>query len=693
MAKQHKISQLLTKAYGLHQSGRINEARGLYQSILTADPRNADALFLLGTIHLQRGYAEEGLRLITLSLDIDPANATAHYNRASALRTLKRYEEALESYDRALALSPRDSETLNNRGLTLHDLGRYEEGLLSCERALECNPLNTQAYNNMGSCLRKLGRHKEALACFDKAIAAKPGDAVAHLNRGNVLMEFKRYDEVSDCYNKAIALNPNYAEAYHARGTAYSQSKMYDVTLADYQRATQLKPELPGLFGDFLMLKMQLNMWQNLGADFEKLAKEIEAGIMTDPFALFATPLSEALQRKNAEVCIKEKHPPAAFSLWNGERYVHDKIHLGYFSADFHKHASSFLMAEVYELHDRSKFEITAFSLGPPSTDSMRKRLEATFDRFIDVSTESDLDIATRARNMEIDIAVDLAGFTRNSRTGIFALRPAPVQVNFLGFAGTMGASYINYLIADATVIPEEHKKHYAEKVVWLPDTYLPNDSTKKISDKKFTRSEAGLPEVGFVFCGFNSSHKITPDVFDIWMRLLHKVENSVLWLFESNAIAAINLRREAGARGISDDRLIFAPHMPLDEHLARHRLADLFLDTFYHNAHTTMSDALWAGLPAVTCCGKKFVSRVAASLLGAIKLAELITYSHAEYEALALELALNPQKLSAIRQKLAQNRTTTPLFDTRRFTRNIEAAYIKMWEESSERELKSIKK
>jgi protein O-GlcNAc transferase len=693
MAKHDKIPQLLTKAYGLHQSGRINDARGLYQSILAADPRNADALFLLGTIHLQRGYAEEGLRLITLSLEIDPINATAHYNRASALRTLKRYGEALESYDRALALSPRDSETLNNRGLTLHDLKRYEEGLQSCQRALECNPLNTQAYNNMGSCLRKLSRDSEALACFDKAITISPDNPVAYLNRGNALIKLMRYEEVPACYNKAIALNPDYAEAYHDRGRFYRQVKMHDVTLADYQRAMQIKPDIPYLFSDSLFHRLQLCMWQDVDAAFDRLAKEIEEGKPVEPFPLFATPLSDSLQRKNAETYVQEQHPPNAVHLWKGERYAHDKIRLGYFSADFHDHACSFLLAGLYELHDRSKFEVTAFSLGQASDSAMRKRLEKGFDKFIDVSMMSDFDVATMARGMEIDIAVDLAGFTRNTRLGIFALRPAPVQAGYMGFAGTMAASYIDYLIADAIVIPEEHKKYYTEKVVWLADTYFGNDSTKKISDKTFTRNEVGLPEEGFVFCGFNSTHKITPDVFDIWMRLLHKVEGSVLWLFESNTIAADNLRKEAQARGISDNRLVFAPHMPLDEHLARHRLADLYLDTFYHNAHTTMSDALWAGLPAITRCGEKFASRVAASLLNAIELPELITYSHADYEALALELALKPQKLSAIRQKLAQNRTTTPLFDTALFTRNIESAYIKMLEESSGRELESIKK
>jgi predicted O-linked N-acetylglucosamine transferase (SPINDLY family) len=340
-------------------------------------------------------------------------------------------------------------------------------------------------------------------------------------------------------------------------------------------------------------------------------------------------------------------------------------------------------MAELFERHDRSRFEIIGFSFGPPANDIWRQRLKKAFDRFFDVRTRTDKEIAALAREWEIDIAVDLKGHTQDARIGMFALRPAPVQVNYLGYPGTLGADYMDYLIADSMLIPQEHQPYYNEKIVYLPHTYQTNNSTKVISDRPFSRAELGLPDDAFVFCCFNNSFKITPDLFDIWMRLLQAVPGSMFWLLEGNTGVGRNLRLEAGKRGVSADRLVFAPPMELADHLARLRQADLFLDTFYCNAHTTASDALWAGLPVLTSLGNTFAGRVAASLLKAIGLPELITPSHAEYEALALELATQPGRLACLRRKLALNKTTHPLFDTARFTRHLEAAYLRMHERS----------
>jgi protein O-GlcNAc transferase len=357
------------------------------------------------------------------------------------------------------------------------------------------------------------------------------------------------------------------------------------------------------------------------------------------------------------------------------------KIRIGYFSADFHGHATAYLMAQLFELHDRSKFEIFGFSFGPPADDDMRRRLAAGFDQLIDVKDKSDKEIAELARNLQIDIGVDLKGFTDQSRSGIFAHRAAPIQVNYLGFPGTMGANYIDYIIADRTLIPPEEAEFYTEKIAYLPHSYQVNDRTRRISDRRFTREELGLPTDAFVFCCFNNSFKITPDVFDIWMRLLTKVDRSALWLLKTNASAVESLRAEAVRRGIESERLVFAEPIDLSDHLARHASADLFLDTFYCNAHTTASDALWAGMPVVTRLGHTFAGRVAASLLNAIGLPELVTRTSDEYEQLAFRLANDRDKLSLIRKRLADNRLTHPLFDTELFTRHIESAYEKMWE------------
>ena len=334
------------------------------------------------------------------------------------------------------------------------------------------------------------------------------------------------------------------------------------------------------------------------------------------------------------------------------------------------------------QTHDRGRFEVIGYSFGPPTHDAWRERLEKAFDHVLDVGSRSDREIAAMAREREIDIAIDLNGFTNNARTGIFALRPAPVQVNYLGYPGTLGADYYDYMIADSTVIPPEHVAYYNEKIAYLPHTFQVNNTTREISDRSFSRAELGLPVDSFVFCCFNHNYKITPDLFDIWMRLLRGVSASVLWLSGGNAAAGRNLRREAERRDISPDRLIFAPRVEsLADHLARYRQADLFLDTFYYNAHTTASDALWAGLPVLTSLGNTFASRVAAGLLTAVGLPELVARSHAEYETLALELATQTGRLATIRRKLAENRSTQPLFDTELFTRNIENAYLLMQE------------
>jgi predicted O-linked N-acetylglucosamine transferase (SPINDLY family) len=367
--------------------------------------------------------------------------------------------------------------------------------------------------------------------------------------------------------------------------------------------------------------------------------------------------------------------------MWHGEAYAHDRIRIAYLSADFHSHATAALMAGVFESHDRTRFQTVAISFGPDDRSEMRARLMPAFERFVDVREKSDPEIATTLRQMEIDIAIDLKGYTQDSRPGILAHRPVPIQAGYLGFPGTMGADYIDYIIADAVVIPPEHESFYTEKVVRLPDTYQGNDSKRRIAERTPTRAEAGLPETGFVFCCFNNNFKILPDMFAIWMRLLACVEGSVLWLIEDNAAAARNLKREAVARGIAADRLVFAPRVNLDVHLARHRLGDLFLDTLPYNAHTSASDALWAGLPVLTCLGTGFAGRVAASLLQAVGMPELVTQSLEAYESLALKLARDSGALDALKAKLARNRMTQPLFDTTRFTRNLEAAYLAMWE------------
>ena len=427
---------------------------------------------------------------------------------------------------------------------------------------------------------------------------------------------------------------------------------------------------------------MKICSWSGSAESLKDISKKVMMNEkVINPFPLLALNDDALLHKKSSEIYIQSRYPfnPVLEPIL--KRPQSQKIRVGYFSADFHNHATGYLMAELFELHDKSQFELVGFSFGPIVNDEMRQRLEKSFDQFIEIGKKSDLEVAKLSRDLNIDIAVDLKGFTQDARTGIFAHLAAPIQVNYLGYPGTLGADYIDYIIADKTLISPELQSYYSEKVIYLPNSYQVNDRKRLISDRQFTKQELGLPENRFVFCCFNNNYKILPVTFEGWIRILKAVEGSVLWLLQDNSWAVENLKKEAEKQGIAPDRLVFAKLLPLPEHLARHRLADLFLDTFPCNAHTTTSDALWTGLPVLTLMGSTFASRVAASLLNAVGLPELVTTNQADYEVLAIELAKSPKKLADIKLKLARNRLTTPLFDTPLFTKNLEAAYIKMME------------
>jgi predicted O-linked N-acetylglucosamine transferase (SPINDLY family) len=565
---------------------------------------------------------------------------------AAALHRQGRLAEADALYQDILRSDPSHFDALHLRGVIALQTRRWEDGVALVRDAIALNGNVPEAHDNLGNGLRELRRFDEALASFDRAIALRPGDARLHRNRGSTLQSLDRHEEA----------------------------------LASFAKAFALQPDLEFLPGMLTHTKMTLCDWSDIQRDLAALEDRIEHGERAAlPFPVIVLSDSPRLQRKAAELYVRARCPANTalpeIARWPG----HDKLRIGYFSADLQNHATAYLMAELFEQHDASSFEITAFSFGSDTGDAMRQRLRAGFHRFIDVRHRTDQEVAVLARELEIDIAVDLKGFTKDFRTGIFACRAAPIQVNYLGYPGTMGADYIDYIVADPILIPESDQRHYAEKIVWLPDSYQVNDTRRRIADATPTRAEAGLPLDGFVFCCFNQSLKITPEVFDGWMRILRRVAGSVLWLLHDNDAAVANLRRAATHRGVDADRLVFAPRQPLPDHLARHRLADLFLDTVPCNAHTTASDALWAGLPVLTRMGATFAGRVAASVVNAVGLAELITTTQDAYEAKAIALATDPDALTAVRQTLARNRLTAPLFDTARFTTHLEAAYRAM--------------
>jgi predicted O-linked N-acetylglucosamine transferase (SPINDLY family) len=661
---------------------RPSDAVASHNKAIALDPKYAEAYNSRGNALVDLKRFKEAVSNYDRAIALKPDYALAYYNRGIAFMDLGRAEDALASYDKTIALNPQSAEAYNNRGNALVNLKRYEEALVSCDRALALRREHPEAYNTRGNALRQLQRNPEALSSYSKAIELKPDYAEAYANRGNLLTEMKRREEALADYDKAITLKPDFAEAYTHRGNVLGELKRVDEALASYSRAMEIDPDHELLHGAWLHTKMRVCDWSDFDNQVAGLARKVERSAkVVPPFSFLALSDSLALQRTAAEALVAVEFPPSN-SLPAIAKYPKlKKIRLGYFSADFREHAVAALVAELFERHDRSRFEVVAFSMGPDTRDDMHRRLKRTFDKFIDIQTQSDRDVALLARSFGVDIAIDLGGFTADSRTKIFAMRAAPIQVNYLGYPGTMGANYMDYLIADPVVIPESNRLHFTEKIVYLPNTYQANDRKRRIADKTFTRVATGLPQQGLVFCCFNNNHKITPEVFDCWMRILKQVDGSVLWLLEDNATAGRNLRREAERRGVSGERIVSADRAPHAEHLARQRLADLFLDTLPYNAHTTASDALWAGVPVLTCTGDAFAGRVAASLLNAIGLPELVTPTLQAYEALAVDLAIHPVKLGEIRRKLAANRLSTPLFDTPLFTRHVEEAYTSMCE------------
>jgi protein O-GlcNAc transferase len=670
----------LLRAKLLMDLGRHDAALEGLNGFVAKFPNVAEAWFGRSNVLFSVARYDEALADAERALVVKPDFAEAWQARGNALNELKRHDEALVAYDKALGLFPNFFGAWHGRGNALSALKRHREALAAYDRASALAPDITDAWLGRGFVLNELGRYREALSAFDRAVASAPNLVEAWLGRGRALNELNRYDEALAAYQKALSLNTNLAETLADCGKVYAQLGQFDNALNAYDRALALKPEVKCAKGDRLQIKLQLSDWTNLDAEISDIIAAVKAHeTPTAPYEFLAISSSPGDQLEATKQCIAPRLSLPA--VWRGEKYAHDRIRVGYFSADFRNHPVGRLAVGLFETHDKSHFESIALSFGPDDSSDLRRRIKSAFEDFVDVRNLSDEDLAALIRRREIDILVDLMGLTLASRFGVLARRAAPIQVNFLGYPGTMGADWMDYIVADPTIIPREHFRFYSERVVWLPHSYQANDDKSPIAERVPTRTECGLPESAFVFCCFNNTHKINPQIFDVWMRLLAAKANSVLWLLGTNPTAERNLRREAKRRGIAADRLVFAPRIPAANHLARHRLADLFLDTFPYTAHTTASDALWAGLPLMTCIGETFAARVAASLLHSVGLPELITTSLGAYEALAIRLAHDPALLAAIRSKLAQNRRTYPLFDTARFTRHIESAYETMWQ------------
>ena len=678
----------LNPDYAEAYSNRGNALTGLAQhaaalasfdAAIRLKPDFAEAHCNRGNALYALGEFQQAVASFGQAIRLRPDYAEAYSNRGSALNELRQYREAIEDFDRAIALNPNYAEAYNNRANAQHGLRQYQAAIASCDRALAIHPGLAETWNNRGNAYHALQQYGEAERDFRECIRLKPDFADAYNNLGTLLQDRQQYPAALAALDRAIQLKPDFAHAYSNRGNLQQQLEQYPAALANFTQAMRLNPASDYLAGMRLHMKRFLCDWEDLDAESRQLEARIECGEKAAiPFPTLAISSSAALQQQAAEIYVRDRYPApsGAAPIPRGPR--RNTIRIGYFSADFRQHAVSNLMAGLFEQHDKSRFETVGFSFGPDIRDAMTDRIAAAMDQFLDVRSLSDHEVVELSRRLEVDIAVDLVGLTENNRCGIFAGRAAPLQVNYIGYPGTMGAEYIDYLIADSTLVAHESRQHYTEKIVSLPDSFQVN-SRNAISDRLYTRGEEGLPEQGFVFSCFNNSYKISPATFDVWMRVLGRVEGSVLWLLGGDPLTVANLRKEAARRGIDPERLVFARRLPLAEHLSRQRLAGLFLDTLPFNAGATASPALWAGLPVLTCMGETFAGRMGASLLRAIGLPELVTTNARDYEALAIELALDPERLRGIRERLEVNRLTTPLFDTAAFTRNLEAAYTAM--------------
>ncbi len=683
----------LMEAVAAFQAGRPDQAEKLFRDIVRRRPNDVDAQRMIGFLCNQTGRHAEAVDHFDRVLRSNPKQPQIHYLRGLSFLALKRFQDALDSFNGALAIDGPQADTYVNRGVALQRLERLSEAIESYDRAITLDPFYVLAHTNKAATLEDQGKHQEALASYDNSLKVQP-TSDAWWGRSTVLQLMKRFDEALLALKQAYALEPS-------------------------------RPYLPGAI---LNLKMQVGDWDNFAQDCELVLKGVDKGrAVMVPGCTLLLPSNPEQQRRAAEIYTRDKfpaqppapshqglsspgltgrssnhrpgildcpvNPPIKSGEGNdtgraGERSegaaragAKPKITIGYFSCDFHNHPLSQLTAGLFEHHDRDYFTVFGFAFGARRDDEYARRIARAMDRFIDISSMSDQSAASLSRSLGVDIAVDLTGLTFSTRLGIFAHRAAPVQATYMGYPATTGCSFIDYVIADEVVIPTEDARFFSEQPVHLPVSYYVHDSKRPPVDEPRSRSAYGLPEQAFVYCCFNNCAKLTPDVFAIWMRLLRRVEGSVLWLLADNASFVRNLRKRAQSSGVDPERLVFAERAELREYLSRQRRADLALDTFYYNGHTTTSDALWAGLPVVTRKGATFAGRVAASLLQSIGLPDLITHTAEEYEELAFRLATERELLAAVKQRLVRNRATSSLFDTAAFAKNLEAAYRTMVE------------
>jgi predicted O-linked N-acetylglucosamine transferase (SPINDLY family) len=664
----------------LQMHGLLEQATSAYRDAIALRPAYAEAQFNLGVVLHERHELDAAEAAYRQVISLAPRIAAAHNNLGTVLKDKNLPDEALAAFETAIRLNENYAEAFYNRGTVLQQQARPEEALTAYGRAIGLRDGYVDALNNAGIVLQQLGRAGEAVELYRRLLQRMPDHAAAYNNMGTALLALGNADTALAAFEQALARQPDFPEAFYNSGNAWRELGVLTKAIAAYRNALRLRPGYADAFSQLVYHRALACEWTDREAEQENLIEMVRSGVRIPPFYLLSTPASASDQLICARHWIRPVTPPPQAIFGHAVSVETARIRIGYLSGDFHQHATARLMVELFERHDRDRFEVFAYSYGPDDGSAMRARLQAAFDRFVDIHACSHREAAELIHGDKVDILIDLKGYTHRARPAISAYRPAPVQVSYLGYPATMGADFIDYIMVDPVVVPASQQVFFSEKLVHLPGCYQVNDTQREVAQAA-SRQSCGLPAEGLVFCSFNNSYKLSPAIFDIWMRLLRSIPGSVLWLLEANELVKGNLCLEAEKRGVEADRLVFAPVVRPAEHLGRHQHADLFLDTLPCNAHTTASDALWAGLPVLTSRGHTFAGRVAGSLLTAMGMPELVTGSLEEYEQAALDLARAPQRLIALRQRLRKNRDASPLFDLPKLTGHIEAAYQRMWQ------------
>ena len=678
-------TELFNRALELHRRGELEAAKKNYEQLLKLYPQNPDVLHLLGVVALQQKDLSKAIGLISKSLVVKPNMPNAFNNLGSAYKEQQEIDKALKCFECALKIDPLFEDAISNIGNIFYDKRNYGEAMNFYNRAISLNPRHADAHYNRGNIHLHFERYSAAIDDYSKALEVNPSIVDAYLNRGQAYKKMGNHEAALADFSLVIKMQPNYAEAYYHRAVTHFANNNHTLgALEDLKKAAELKPDLDYLRNAIFFDKKIFADWSDLESLGNKLLEILNSGNKSfTPFAFIShyDSLRQQLMVTQTWMNAQKKKEGSGLSLIQALPRM-EKIHIGYFSSDFNEHPVTYASAGLFRHHDKNKFKITGFYFGRHN-DSVLQNVTKSFDEFYDIANLSDIEVTELARKLKIDIAVDMNGCTSGSRPAVFLNQVAPLQVNYLGYPGTMGTLLMDYIIADEIVIPAESQKYYTEKIAYM-DCFMPHDDQLKIADKKFTKQELGLPDDGFVFCGFNNSYKITPKVWAAWMNILKSVPKSVLWLSYRNDVTSSNFLKEAVACGVDPKRIIFAPRLKdVGEHMARLQCADLLLDTYPYNAHTTASAALWAGLPVLTRMGESFASRVAASLLNTCQIPELVVRTADEYESLAIALANSPDKIADFKKRLHDYRDRNPLFNSVIYTRKLENLFCQMYERS----------